>query len=128
MKTTQKRIIGAFKVLESLSSESFPLPVAYKFYKLKKLLMPHYDFQIEREKVLIEKHKPHALENGDLACDTKEETIEFSKELNELSRLEVTIENFKPEDIVMTGDMNFTLDEIDSLDGFVNFVEPSNVL
>ena len=116
----QGKIIEAYRVIKNMAQESFPLPVAYSLYKIRKAMEPQADFQIEREKSLIEEFNGHPGENGMINFGESEVAKKFLEKIKELEEMEVEFD-FEPVHIPLTENINITPNDIDKLDGFVIF-------
>lgn len=117
----QEKIIEAYRVLKNMAGESYPLPVAYSLYNLRKSMEPQADFQLEQEKKLIEEFNGKPGDNGLINFGDQENAQKFLEKLKELGDLEVDF-IFTPIDIPISGDIKITPNDIEKLDGFVNFV------
>ena len=117
----QSKIIEAYHVLKNTAGESYPLPIAYALYNLRKSMEPHADFQIEQEKKLIEEFNGKPGANGLINFGNTENAQRFLEKLKELGDLEVDF-TFTPIDIPISEDIKITPNDIEKLDGFVNFV------
>ena len=117
----QYQIINAYKNLETLSeNENLTDLDQWKLYKLRKTLRPHVDFQVERETAIREKYVPYANENGIIEG---EHVQEYMNELQDLSQIEVEIEEFTKPKIKMAKGM--TLKIVEPLEDFIEFTEPA---
>ena len=117
----QEKIIEAYRVLKNMAWESYPLPVAYSLYNLRKSMEPQADFQLEQEKKLIEEFNGKPGENGLINFGDQENAQKFLEKIKELGDLEVDF-IFTPIDIPISEDIKITPNDIEKLDGFVNFV------
>ncbi len=118
---TQKKVIAAYKALESLSKQALPIKEAYALHKLRAKLKSAWDFQIEQENKLVERLKPKA-DSGKLFFQTTEDALTWQDEMTAISSMENDIE-FTPVNIGMTDDLRISPDDIEALDGFVVFNE-----
>lgn len=118
----QVKIINAYRTLMNMAGETFPLPVAYKLYKLRKALEPQYDFQTEQERAAVEEFNGHFDdETKKIVFESVEVGEKFIKKLEELANMEVELE-FEPVTINMNDiRMEITPNDIEKLDGFIIF-------
>ena len=122
MKTTQGKIVNAYRVLLRLSEQQLPLPVAYALYKAKKALDPQWQFQLEQEQKLIrdcgaELHPDGTVTFPDDAA--RESYVAAALELNEMETEIEVPEIVLPED----SGLSLSVNEIDALDGIVKWGE-----
>lgn len=117
----QGKIIKAYYVLKNMAGESYPLPVAYALYNLRKSMESQADFQLEQEKKLMNEFNGTVTENGMINFGNSENAQKFVEKLKELEDLEVEFV-FTPINLPLTEDIKITPNDIEKLDGFVNFV------
>jgi len=117
----QSQMVNAYKVLENLSKQTMPIKTAYAVHKLRGKLKPAFDFQVEQEERLIEKLNPK-IENGSLFFQNVDDAQEWKDEMIAVGNMESDIE-FEPIKISINDDLQISLDNIDALEGFVDFVE-----
>ena len=117
----QNKIVEAYKIIKNMNGEKFPLPIAYKLYKLRKELEPQVDFQYEQEKNLVDEFGGVVQENGSINFGNPENARKFVEKYNELGEMETDIE-IEPVVINMR-DVNIELspNDIEKLDGFIAF-------
>lgn len=118
---THKKVITAYKVLEKMSKQTLPIKEAYALHKLRGKLKTAFDFQVEQEERLIEKLNPK-IENGSLFFQNVDDAQEWQDEMIAVGNMESDIE-FEPIKISINDDLQISLDDIDALEGFVDFVE-----
>ena len=53
---TQLQIVKAIKTLDKIKGQALPLPLSYKLYKLRQSIQPHWDWQAEQERALMDKY------------------------------------------------------------------------
>lgn len=116
----QYQITNAYRDLEKLSENEFLTDKnQWEIYKLRKQLRSHVEFQQERENAIREKYMAFANDKGILEG---EKSLEYVKEMQDLSQLDVEIENFtKPTIKTVKG---VTCKTIEALEDFVEFTEP----
>ncbi len=117
----QSTIILAYKTLENLvDNEHFTKAEQWEFYKVRKALRPHFDFQIEQENKLRDKFMDFADKDGNLPSD---KTIEFMQGLNEIGSLDVEVQEIDKPKIPMVEGMTFK--QIEPLEDFIEFLPPA---
>lgn len=119
---TQKQIIDAYKVLNKLNSQPMPIKTAYALHKLRRVLQPAWDFQVERENALLQKYKPELVENGVLQFKSPDDLREWNETMAEVNALPSDID-VTPVTVAMTDYMRLAPSDIDQLEGFVIFEE-----
>lgn len=117
----QSQMVNAYKVLENLSKQTMPIKTAYAVHKLRGKLKPAFDFQVEREEMLVEKLNPE-FKDGRLVFKTVDDAQEWNDEMTAIADIDSDIE-FEPITATMTDDMRLTPNDVEALDGFVNFIE-----
>ena len=68
----QKDYINAYKVIQKYQDKELSLDVSYGLFKVKKLLQPQWDFQLERESAIFTKYSPEQNEEGNLKFKDEE--------------------------------------------------------
>lgn len=119
IKTHQNKVIGAYKITEKLSGEVLPLPMAYKFFKLKKALRSQYDFQVEQENLLVEQHGVE-YKDGFLTFRSEEDQQSFFSRLHEIGSMEVEID-IDLEHVAISDDIRFSIEDMEMLEDFIVF-------
>lgn len=116
----QSTIIKAYSAAESIAENAKLNDInLWRLYKLRKALLPHHEFEMEREAAIRQKYVPLADDDGMISGETYKA---FLKELNDLGDIEkeVEIERFK---IPVAEGM--TIAQMEALDPFVEFTEPA---
>lgn len=116
----QNQFVKAYLTVQSHENDKLPLNVSYAFYKLKKNLQTQWDFQVEKEREIMEKYHPTTNEQGMYQFESDEARSNFGKELTDLAQLEVPMD-FDKVHIDMNSEINFSVAEIEALDEFVEF-------
>ena len=119
----QGSIISAYKSLKKLAAQELPIVYACRIHRLMVSLRPAYDFQVEEEEKLLRKMNPSVLGDGNLQFSTVEDAQEFKARMKEITDMEVDDIEVKPITIPIMTNANLTANDIDALDGFVEFVE-----
>lgn len=116
----QIQVINAYKALTNLSNQVLPIRISYAIHKLRKSLSTAWDFQVEREKYILEKYGAH-FENGMIIFSDPNVVKDFEMEFNELNQMESDFKLDSPIIIPMAEGIAITPNDIDALDGFVIF-------
>lgn len=122
----QYEIIKAYKAIENIQHKKASLKVSYAFFKIKKLLQPQYDFQLEQEKAVYSQFEYTVGEDGRLNFGSQEKAAEFSNTLSqrlaELEDLDIDLEFTKP--VINTNEsIEMSVDDIVALEPFIEFTE-----
>lgn len=126
-------VSNVFNVLAQKHYRNFSL--SYKIAKALKELEEQKEFYSNEERKIVEtyavkdeKGQVKIIDGNRISFKNQEDAIQFNKEINELQNTEVDI--FEPIVIGLSdfkdGEMILTPQEINSLDGFVEFVSPNN--
>ena len=116
----QGKMIEAYKTLESIKGNKLSTVTAMRLFKLKKALLPAYEFQLERERLIFDKFAPE-LDNGILKFKSKEDKQDFEAALTELSNAETGTEVEPVHISVDEVSLQLSMEDIEHLDGFVIF-------
>ena len=123
----QYKIIKAYKAINKLYEQKLPLSVSHKLWMLRKALAPTWDFQVEKEQEVVMSFNPDTAPNGDAVFKTPEDAEacrkEFEKVCSELADLDVELENFKKITIHLDDKIEISVEDIEALEDFVDFVE-----
>ena len=119
MKTTQRRAVLAHRIIQRMSMRVAG-KAAFSLFRLKKQLKEIMDFQGEEQEKLVKKYGGAIADNGMILIADQEKRKEFDQEDKELGAMECEIQ---PVDIRAKDVPDITLEEIEILDGFVNFTE-----
>ena len=115
----QYKIIQAYRATEELSkNNNHSTEVLWVFYNLRKRLLPHCEFQEEREKALKEKYSEYADEEGKIKGEPYKNYI---KEFEELLNLEKDLGDIKKINLKLQDGMGITIQMMEALEDFVNF-------
>ena len=120
----QKEAIEAYGAILRLSDISLPLRDAYNVFCLRRKLEPIYQFEMERERKLLEELHGEITPDGSLRFDNVEAYMEFNKKVAEMSDMEIDDEHeviqIKIDDL-KNAEMKAA--DINRLYGFVEFVK-----
>ena len=111
----QRNAVLAYKMLATMGTRVSG-ETAFALYGLKKKLKEIVDFQSEEEVKIVQKYGGEIAENGLVVI--KENRKEFMEEWEKLGDLECEIEKIS---IPISQVPDIKLDEIEALDGFINF-------
>lgn len=120
MEQKQNRIINAYKIIENLNRTNFDSITAYRMFKLKKQLKEFYDWQQERETELFKKYGASFSEDGSIRLSDNSQAENFVAEINEMSEL---VHEIEPVEIVLSAFDSLSIEQIETLDGFIDFIE-----
>ena len=115
----QHQFVSAYKVLQKLEQKELPLDISYKFFKLKQSLSEQWEFQLEREKAIIDKYKP-VFNETQLDFESEEAQAGFTKEISELADMDVFTDENKVK-IDFNNRIELSISDIEALDPFVQF-------
>lgn len=118
----QGQIIKAYKAINNLAAQPLPLREAYALHKLRAALRPTWDFQQQEEEKEIRRLEPQFEQNGDLLFKSPDDAAAFRAKLKALEENEVDVE-YKPVNVRMAEGVALTVNDIEALDGFVEFAE-----
>lgn len=127
MTVKQSTIIRAYKVIDSFTGKKMSVSISHKLWTIKRALQPHWDFQAEKEREVMGKYEPQVDENGNLQFKSEEAQKacmqEFGKTCAELADLDVDLGDFKKVIIHLDDKIDLSMDDIDALQDFVEFVD-----
>lgn len=116
----QTNIMKAYKLLESLADNpDLNKMDQWKLYKLRTVLRPHYDFQVEQENIIRQKYIDQADESGNLSGEPARQYVD---EINAIGDLEIDMGEFEKPMIKMVDGITFKI--MEPLEGFVEFLPP----
>lgn len=120
-------IIKAYGALSRLSNTEVPLSIGYKLFKIRKMLRPQWEFQNERVDSVLNKYETRCQMDGSLKFNSVQEAEKCAGELDslmkEMNDMEIDLADFSRPVIKLDTDMKISIDDIDALSDFVNFVE-----
>ena len=116
----QYKLIKAYKATETLSrNDKLPASTLWGLYNLRKKLFPHWEFQSEREEAMKKKYTQYADAEGNIRG---EYYTDFVAELTELAEMDKDVEIGDKMKFVVKDDIGLTVDMMESLEDFVEFV------
>lgn len=113
------KIVGAFPALRKLAAADLPVKKLYWVRKMVNAVQPEYTFFDEKRKELIEKYCDVSNLNAIRPFDGMAE--KFDADMKELLALEVAVD-FKEVEISDAEDIRLSLNDLESLDGFVKIL------
>lgn len=124
----QKDIIIAYKAITNFNQneknkKNASVRTTHDLFIIKKLLEPHWQYQSELERDIFQETEAKMLENGDIEFKSQEQKDKFFEKLNEVSNLDIDLEDFTKVKIKLDEDINIPMDDMEALDPFVEFVE-----
>ena len=116
----QSAIIKAYKSICKLGQQDLPIRLAFDLFKIKQMLQPHWDFQVNEEEKTSAAAKK--MPDGSVTFSTKEEADTFRQRLKDLGGIDVELK-VKPVRIPLSlPGLMLSMDDIAALDGFVQFL------
>lgn len=116
----QSKIIEAYKATNRIKDlKDIPNDIAYTFYKIRKLLQPQWDFQLERENALKEKYG-FTFEEGKVKFNSQQDAIECDKEMFDLANMDIEL-SIEKQTLKITDRPLLTVSEMESLEDFLNY-------
>ena len=118
----QGKIIAAYNTIENLRKQDvrYPSTVSMALFRTKKALEAQYEFQSEEEKKLVEELNPTQEDNGTLKFASEEDAQKFVNRMREINDIDVDLDYTKQK-IKLRDEFGLTLDEIETLDPFIEF-------
>lgn len=120
IQTKQSKAVQAYKAIDKMAKGALPLPVSYSFFKLKKALQCHIEFQISKEQELFDQYQPVFNEDGIWTFKSEDDKNEFVKKINEIGELDVEIDS-NIITISQTSGITMSIEDMEALDAFVEF-------
>ena len=115
----QSAIIKAYKSICKLSQLDLPIRLAFDLFKVKMVLQPQWDFQIEEETKAASTAKP--LENGQYEFPTTEGANAFREKMQEIGQIEVDMKFPKVRIPLSIPGLKLSVEDIEALKDFVTF-------
>ena len=117
----QFKIVKAYQATENMSKcEKLDAETLWSIYQLRKKLYPHVEFQAEREDALREKYAEFADEDGVIKG---EPYTNYVKDLSEIATMDKEVNIPDKITIKLQDEMGITVQMMEALDEFVNFVK-----
>ena len=118
----QYQINKAYNAMTRLMTVQFPVRIAYSIYMLMKQIEPCYEFDLKRERELVEKYHGSISMDGMITFPSPDDAGLFKDEIDELTNMDVDV-RISPISIPYDSleDQTITPMEIASLEGFVSF-------
>lgn len=119
MKTTQGKVLTAYTALRRIGKKVRGKD-ALDLFHLKRKLQENIDFQGEEEMRLVEEFGGQVSQDGVVLIADEEKRQAFNNAMLELRAIEVEIDTPAPV-ISLERNPDITMDDIEQLDGFINF-------
>lgn len=87
----QRGAVGAYFVFEDIYKQKMKPSIAFQIFHLRHLLKKQYDFQIEREKQIIQDYKGEVKPDGSVSFPDQATINQVQSELDELAKSIVAI-------------------------------------
>lgn len=115
-------IINAYSVTETLSDDpSLTIKGKWVLYQVRKELTPHYEFQVQENKRLLEQYNgQYDANTNKINFETAELAQDFQREHNDLDNLEIELNVIKPS-LSLKDIPNITVHQIETLEDFIEF-------
>lgn len=119
---TQREIIDAYNATDVLYKMRLPVRDAYNVFRLRKRLEPHYIFEMERERKMLEDLNGKIEPDGRITFQDMESALKFQDALIEADNMDVE-EEIEPIHMQMDalGTEQITPQDMEHLDGFIVF-------
>ena len=115
----QSKVINAYKALTKLGQQDLPIRLAYDLFKIKKVLQPQWDFQVDEEKRATAGATVNP--DGTVTFASPEAAAAFRQRLKEMGEIDVDLK-VQPVQIPLSiPGLTLSMDDIDALDCFVQF-------
>lgn len=114
----QQQIVDAYKTILKFEEKELPLKTSYQLFKLKKKLTTQWEFELDKEKEIMEKYHPTYNENR-LVFKSAEDQNGYANDMIELLSMEV--DDIEKTDIEFGEEFGISIADIEALDEFVNF-------
>ena len=116
----QIKVINAYAVTEELSkSDNLSIQAKWVLYRLRKDLLPHYDFYIQESRALFNRYE--TTNKGDfITFKSPELAAEYKESQQEIDDFEVEFNN--KQTLKLSDIPNITVQQIELLDDFIEFL------
>lgn len=120
MKIEHYKVMAAIKALYDIGDKELPASVSFNLFKIRRKLMPVYEFQAEEENKLVAKYGVDD-GNGKKQIKSVEGKMALEKFINEINSQMEEID-YEPVDMKLP-DINMSIDQFEVLSNFINFTE-----
>ena len=122
----QKEIIRAYKAINNFNQneknkQNASVRVTHDLFVVRKLLEPHWQYQTELEQGILADAEAE-WDNGKWKFKSTEKAKLFYDKLREVSNLDVDLGEFTKAKINLDENIYLSMDDMDALDPFVEFV------
>lgn len=123
----QKNIIMAYKAINNFNQneknkKNASVRITHDLFIIKKLLDPHWQYQVEREQELAAETEAEMQKNGFLKFPSAEKEKLFFDKLTEISELDVDLGDFAKVRINLSEDIVIPMEDMEALEPFAEFV------
>lgn len=118
----QKKIVGAYKAMESLYRQHMPLREARKIFNLRMALQPAINFQSEEEKKMLEEMGLALEFGGYVNFKSEDQQKAYFQRVEEIGETEADLE-IDPVALPKLDGIQISAEELEALEGFVEFTE-----
>lgn len=117
-----KQLINAYVTLTRMGGAQMEVKTAMTLYKVRKTLEPYYQFCVEREEAIMDRHEGRIVD-GNVTFAKAEDAVSAQTELNELYLTEVE-DNFIPVEVQMDSlkECTLSLNDVEALDGIIALI------
>lgn len=117
-----KQLINAYVALTRMGGAQMDVKTAMALYKVRKTLEPYYQFCVEREEAIMERHEGHIVD-GNVTFSKMEDAASAQAELNELYQTEVE-DSFIPVEVQADSlkECTMSLNDMEALDGIITLI------
>lgn len=117
----QIKYIEAYNLTNELSRNTdLSINAKWILYKLRKILYPHYEFYIRESRELFDKYETTAHDDV-ITFESPELAIEYTTKQAEIDNLEID-EPIEQLSLKLSDIPNITIQQIELLDGFIEFI------
>ena len=120
----QINVINAYSTTEKLSDNGdLPINTKWILCQTRKTLRPHYEFQVEQNKQILEKYNgQYDQATNQINFETIDQANGFQKEHDELDNLDVEVQlDIKPT-LKLSEIPNITVHQMETLEAFIEFI------
>ena len=114
-------IINAYTITEKLSeNENLSINCKWVLYKLRKELLPHYEFYIEESRKLLNEYETE-INGSSITFKSEALAKEYQSKQDVIDKFEVEFESTK-RSLKLSDIPNITIQQIETLDKFIEFI------
>jgi len=117
----QAQVLAVFNIIKRFQNQALPNDISYAFFKLRKLIQDHIDFQVSQQNKLLEKYDHTQNEQGQFVFKNPEDAEAFSKEMDEVIDMDIDLGEFKKIPFRNDGRIELSVNELIILDDFFEY-------